>query len=92
VSVTIGILLLWLRARLRTPGHLVAGVLLLAVPLGLALALAGNALTAATALAVAAVLVGSAVVGLGSLCHDPSRRRELKTWSLATNGRQVNSR
>jgi hypothetical protein len=62
------------------------------VPLGLALALAGNALTAATALAVAPVLVGSAVVGLGSLCHDPSRRRELKTWSLATNGRQVNSR
>lgn len=92
VSVTIGILLLWLRARLRTPGHLVAGVLLLVVPVGLALALGGNALTAATSLAVAAVLVGSAVVGLGSLCHDSSRRRELNSRSLATNGRRVNSR
>ncbi|MGO8874939.1 MAG: hypothetical protein ACLQNG_04135 [Acidimicrobiales bacterium] len=90
VSVTIGILLLWLRARLRTPGHLVAGALLLVVPVGLALALAGNALTAATALAVAAVLVGSAAVGLGSLCHDPFRRCELHSQLLATEGKGVN--
>ncbi len=92
VSVTIGMLLLWLRATLRTPGHLVAGVLLLVVPVGLALALAGNALTAASGLAVAAVLVGSAVVGLGSLCYDPSRRRKLNRWSLATSGRRVDLR
>jgi len=71
VSVSIGILLLWLRARLGTPGHLVAGVLLIVVPVGLAAALAGNALTAATGLATAAILLGSAVVGVRSL--DPPR-------------------
>src|SRR6266702_4348461 len=32
IAVTIGILLLWLRARLTTPGHLTAGILLIAVP------------------------------------------------------------
>jgi hypothetical protein len=42
--------------------------------------------TAVTGLAVAAVVVGSAVVGLGSLYHVFSRRRELNSWSLATNG------
>lgn len=67
VSVTIGILLLWLRARLGTPGHLVAGALLVVVPVGLAVALAGNALTAATGLATGAILVGSAVVGVRAL-------------------------
>lgn len=67
VSVTIGILLLWLRAILRTPGHLAAGVLLVVVPVGLAVALSGNALTAATGLATGAILVGSAVVGMRSL-------------------------
>lgn len=67
VSVTIGILLLWLRSRLGTPGHLLAGVLLIVVPVGLAAALAGNALTAATGLATAAILLGSAVVGVRSL-------------------------
>ena len=70
VSVTIGILLLWLRKRLGTPGHLVAGMLLVVVPMGLAAALAGNALTAATGLATGAVLTGSAIVGLHSL--DPA--------------------
>jgi hypothetical protein len=70
VSVTIGILLLWLRNRLGTPGHLVAGVLLVVVPVGLAAALAGDALTAATGLATGAVLTGSAIVGLRSL--DPA--------------------
>jgi hypothetical protein len=70
VSVTIGILLLWLHARLGTPGHLVAGVLLIVVPVGLAAVLAGNALTAATGLATGAVLTGSAIVGVRSL--DPT--------------------
>lgn len=70
VSVTIGILLLWLRKRLGTPGHLVAGMLLVVVPMGLAAALADNALTAATGLATGAVLTGSAIVGLHSL--DPA--------------------
>jgi hypothetical protein len=67
VSVTIGILLLWLRTRLATPGHLVAGVLLLVVPVGLAVALAGDALTAVTGLATGVILLGSAVVGVRSL-------------------------
>jgi hypothetical protein len=70
VSVTIGILLLWLRTQLGTAGHLVAGVLLIVVPVALAVALAGNALTAATGLATAAILLGSAVVGVRSL--DPT--------------------
>jgi hypothetical protein len=65
VSVTIGIMLLWLRARLGTPGHLAAGVLLMMiVPAGLAAALAGNALTAATGLATGAILLGSAITGV----------------------------
>lgn len=70
VSVTIGILLLWLRKTLETPGHLVAGVLLIVVPVGLAAALAGNALTAATGLATGVILTGSAIVGVRSL--DPA--------------------
>ena len=39
VAVTIGLLLLWLWARLRTIGHLTAGILLIAIPGALALAL-----------------------------------------------------
>ena len=71
VSVTIGILLLWLHATLATPGHLLAGALLVAVPVTLAVALTGNALTAATGLATGLVLLGSAIVGIRSL--DPER-------------------
>jgi hypothetical protein len=67
VSVTIGVLLLWLRASLGTPGHLVAGVLLIVVPVGLAAVLAGDALTAATGLATGVILLGSAIVGVRSL-------------------------
>lgn len=67
VSVTIGMLLLWLGTRLGTAGHLVAGVLLIVVPVGLAAALAGSALTAATGLATGVILVGSAIVGMRSL-------------------------
>jgi hypothetical protein len=69
VSVTIGILLLWLRATLGTAGHLAAGVLLVLVPVGLALALSGSALTATTALATAAILIGAAEAGLRTLTH-----------------------
>src|SRR6266536_3284007 len=36
IAVTIGLLLLWLRARLTTPGHLTAGILLITVPGALA--------------------------------------------------------
>ena len=32
IAITIGMLLLWLRARLASAGHLAAGVLLIAVP------------------------------------------------------------
>lgn len=67
VSMTIGILLLWFRAKLGTAGHLAAGILLLAVPVGLGLVLTGNPLAAATGLAVGVILVGSALVGLRSL-------------------------
>jgi hypothetical protein len=67
VAITIGILLLWLRATLATPGHLVAGVLLIAVPGALALFLAGSSLTAAAGLATAAILTGSAITGLRAL-------------------------
>jgi len=67
VAITIGILLLWLRATLATPGHLAAGILLIAVPGGLALALAGSSLTAATGLATAAILIASAVTGFRAL-------------------------
>jgi hypothetical protein len=67
VGVTIGLLLLWFHARLGTFGHLTAGLLLLIVPVGLALVFTGNSLTAATGLAVGAVLVGVAMVGLNSL-------------------------
>ena len=67
VAITIGILLLWLRATLATPGHLTAGILLIAVPGGLALALAGSSLTAATGLATAAILIASAVTGFRAL-------------------------
>jgi hypothetical protein len=82
IAVTIGILLLWLRARLTTPGHLTAGILLIAVPGALALALTGNTLTAAAGLATAAILIGSALTGsralasgaLGTLPPAPGNR------------------
>ena len=67
VAVTIGILLLWLRARLDTPGHLIAGILLIAVPGALALTLTGDALTATAGLATAAILIGSAITGFHAL-------------------------
>jgi hypothetical protein len=67
IAVTIGILLLWLRATLATPGHLIAGILLIAVPVALAVALTGNTLTAAAGLATAAILVASAIVGFRAL-------------------------
>jgi hypothetical protein len=67
VAVTIGMLLLWLWARLRTPGHLAAGILLIAVPGGLALALAGHTLTAAAGLATAVILSASAITGFRAL-------------------------
>lgn len=63
IAVSIGILLLWLRAKVGSAGHLIAGILLIAVPTALALALAGNALTAVAGLATAAILAGSAWTG-----------------------------
>ena len=89
MAITIGILLLWLRATLATPGHLAAGILLIAVPGGLALALAGSSLTAATGLATAAILIASAVTGFRALASgtltpphlrpDPARSRRRQT-------------
>jgi hypothetical protein len=67
VAITIGILLLWLRATLATPGHLTAGILLIAVPSALALILAGSALTAAAGLTTAAILTASAITGFRAL-------------------------
>lgn len=67
IAATIGILLLWLRARLGTPGHLTAGVLLIAVPGGLACALSGSVLTAAAGLATGVILTASAVTGFRAL-------------------------
>ena len=67
VAVTIGLLLLWLRARLATPGHLIAGILLIAVPGALALTLTGSKLTATAGLVTAAILVGSAITGFHAL-------------------------
>jgi len=67
IAVTIGMLLLWLWARLRTPGHLAAGILLIAVPGGLALALTGNTLTAAAGPATAVILTASAITGFRAL-------------------------
>jgi hypothetical protein len=67
VAITTGILLLWLRATLATPGHLTAGILLIAVPSALALVLAGSALTAAAGLATAAILTASAITAFRAL-------------------------
>ncbi len=67
IAITIGILLLWLRARLTTPGHLTAGILLITVPAALALTLTGNTLTATAGLATAAILIGSAITGFHAL-------------------------
>jgi hypothetical protein len=64
ISVTIGLLLLWLYVKLNTYGHLVAGVLLVVVPIGLALALSGHVLTAATGFATGAVLIANAVLAM----------------------------
>lgn len=72
VAVTIALLLLWLRAELGTPGHLVAGLLLVVVPAGLAMALSGNPLTATAGLVTGAILLGSGAVGMYSLRH-PTR-------------------
>jgi len=63
ISVTIGMLLLWLRAQLGTTGHLAAGILLIVVPITLAVALTGSALTAAAGLVTGAILAGSAIAG-----------------------------
>jgi len=79
VAITIGLLLLWLWARLRTVGHLTAGILLIAIPGALALALAGNTLTAAAGLATAVILTASAITSfralaggaLGGVCVSP---------------------
>jgi hypothetical protein len=67
VAVTIGTLLLWLWAKLTTPGHLAAGILLIAAPTGLALTLTGDTLTAAAGLTTAAILTASAITGFRSL-------------------------
>ncbi len=67
IAITIGLLLLWLRARLTTPGHLAAGILLIAVPGALALALTGNTLTAAAGLVTAVILTASAITGFRAL-------------------------
>lgn len=67
VAATTGILLLWLRATLATPGHLAAGILLIAVPGGLALALAGSSLTAVAGITTAAILTAAAVAGFRTL-------------------------
>jgi hypothetical protein len=69
IAASIGVLLLWLWARLRTPGHLAAGILLIVVPGGLALTLAGSALTAVAGLATAVILTSSAIVGFGALAR-----------------------
>lgn len=75
MAITIGLLLLWLRATLATPGHLTAGILLIAVPSALALVLAGNALTAAAGLATAAILTASAITGFRALATGALGRR-----------------
>jgi hypothetical protein len=67
VAVTIGLLLLWLWARLRTPGHLAVGILLIAVADDLALGLAGSTLTATAGLVIAVILTASAVTGFRAL-------------------------
>jgi hypothetical protein len=67
IAITIGILLLWLRVTLTTPGHLAAGILLITVPAALALTLTGNTLTAAAGLATAAILAASAITGFRAL-------------------------
>ena len=67
IAITTGILLLWLWARLHTPGHLTAGILLIAVPSGLALTLTGNTLTATAGLTTAVILTTSAITGLHAL-------------------------
>jgi len=90
VAITIGLLLLWLWARLRTVGHLTAGVLLIAVPGALALALAGNTLTAAAGLATAAILTASAITGFRALASgtlgtpDPAPARPASAPRLAS--------
>ena len=67
IAVTIGILLLWLRAQLTTPGHLTAGILLITIPAALAIPLAGHTLTAAAGLTTGAILTASALVGFRGL-------------------------
>ena len=67
IAITIGLLLLWLRLRLASAGHLTAGVLLIVVPGGLALALSGSALIASTGLATAVILTGGAIAGFRAL-------------------------
>lgn len=63
----IAILLLWLRVTVGTPGHLTAGILLIAIPGGLALTLTGNALTAAAGYTTALILTASAIIGFRAL-------------------------
>jgi hypothetical protein len=79
IAVTIGMLLLWLRRRVGSAGHLAAGVLLIVVPGGLALVLSGSMLIASSGLATAAILTGGAIVGFralasGSLGTAPALR------------------
>ena len=69
ISVTIGILLLWLWMKLGTPVHLVAGALLIATPVFLASILSGSGLTASTGFLTGAVLVTGAFAGIESLLH-----------------------
>jgi hypothetical protein len=91
ISVTIGMLLLWLRARLGTPGHLTAGILLIVVPIGLALALTGGALTASSGLVTGAILAGSAFAGfrwLAQASPAPSPAQAGRTAQTSTSPRR----
>lgn len=79
IAITIGILLLWLRAKLASAGHLAAGILLIAVPGALALMFTGSTLTATAGLATAAILTGSAIIGFHALASGALATRTRET-------------
>ncbi len=76
VAITIGMLLLWLRATVATPGHLTAGILLITIPTGLALAFTGDILTAAAGYVTAVILTASAITGFRALATGALRHAE----------------
>lgn len=73
ISITIGILLLWLHFKVGTPGHFTAGILLIGPPLIIMLFISGSILTAVSGLLTGVILMVCATEGYGYLIQGDNQ-------------------